>query len=84
MSFPATLGRDVSGVVRAVGANVKNFKVGDLVLAFSNATYAGLVAADKSGVTHLPDRLNNARSLGVFDVVATENSPPVDANCGHC
>ena len=26
--FPAILGRDVSGVVRAVGANVKHFKAG--------------------------------------------------------
>jgi NADPH:quinone reductase-like Zn-dependent oxidoreductase len=55
LSFPAILGRDVSGVVRAVGANVKHFKPGDLVLALSNATYAELVAVDDSDVTHLPD-----------------------------
>src|ERR1019366_4376692 len=33
LSFPAILGRDVSGVVRAVGANVKHFNPGDRVLA---------------------------------------------------
>jgi NADPH:quinone reductase-like Zn-dependent oxidoreductase len=55
LSFPAILGRDVSGVVRAVGANVKHFKPGDRVLALSNATYAELVAVDVSDVTHLPD-----------------------------
>ena len=55
LTFPATLGRDVSGVVRAVGANVKHFKVGDRVLALSNATYAELVAVNDSDVTHLPD-----------------------------
>src|ERR1700689_2241305 len=46
LSFPAILGRDVSGVVRAVGANVKHFKVGDRVLALSNAPYAEWVAVD--------------------------------------
>jgi NADPH:quinone reductase-like Zn-dependent oxidoreductase len=55
LSLPAILGRDVSGIVRAVGANVKHFKVGDRVLALSNKTYAELVAVDDSEVTHLPD-----------------------------
>jgi len=55
LSFPAILGRDVSGVVQAVGTNVKHFKPGDRVLAFSNATYAELVAVDDSDVTHVPD-----------------------------
>ena len=55
LSFPAILGRDVSGVVRAVGAQVKHFKPGDRVLALSNATYAELVAVADSDVTHLPD-----------------------------
>jgi NADPH:quinone reductase-like Zn-dependent oxidoreductase len=58
LSFPAILGRDVSGVVRAVGANVKHFKPGERVLALSNATYAELVAVDDSDVTHLPDGLD--------------------------
>src|SRR6266702_7729361 len=38
LTLPAILGRDVSGVVRTVGSNVHNFKVGDRVAAFSNAT----------------------------------------------
>jgi NADPH:quinone reductase-like Zn-dependent oxidoreductase len=58
LKFPAILGRDVSGVVRAVGANVKHFKVGDRVLALTWKTYAELVAVDDSGVTHLPDGVN--------------------------
>ncbi|MGC2559377.1 MAG: alcohol dehydrogenase catalytic domain-containing protein, partial [Terriglobales bacterium] len=60
--FPAILGRDVSGIVRAVGANVKHFKAGDRVLALSNATYAELVAVDDSDVTHLPDGLDLANA----------------------
>src|SRR5580698_579952 len=55
LKFPAILGRDVSGIVRTVGSNVHNFKVGDRVVALSNATYAELVAVESSLVTHLPD-----------------------------
>ncbi len=55
LSFPAILGRDVSGGVRAVGTGVKHFKPGDRVLAFTNSTYAELVAVPDSDVTHLPD-----------------------------
>jgi NADPH:quinone reductase-like Zn-dependent oxidoreductase len=55
LSFPAILGRDVSGIVRQVGANVVHFKPGDRVLALTNKTYAELVAVDDSDVTHVPD-----------------------------
>jgi NADPH:quinone reductase-like Zn-dependent oxidoreductase len=65
LSFPTILGRDVSGVVRAVGANVKHFKVGDRVLALSNATYAELVAVDDSDVTHLPDGVDLADAAAI-------------------
>src|ERR1700691_2878668 len=65
LSFPAILGRDVSGVVRAVGANVKHFKPGVRVLALSNATYAGLVAVDDSDVTHLPDGVDLANAAAI-------------------
>ena len=65
VSFPAILGRDVSGVVRAVGANVRNFKPGDRVLALSNATYAELVAVEDSNVTHLPDGVDLANAAAI-------------------
>ena len=65
LSFPAILGRDVSGIVRAVGANVKHFKPGDRVLALSNATYAELVAVDDSDVTHLPDGVDLADAAAI-------------------
>src|SRR5450755_3898789 len=55
LSFPAILGRDVSGVVRAVGPSVRNVKPGERVVAFSTATYAELVAVAGSLVTHLPE-----------------------------
>ena len=60
LPLPAILGRDVSGIVRQVGANVKHFKVGDRVLALTNRTYAELVAVDDSDVAHLPDGVDLA------------------------
>jgi NADPH:quinone reductase-like Zn-dependent oxidoreductase len=71
LSFPAILGRDVSGIVRAVGANVKHFKPGDRVLSFSNATYAELVAVDDSAVAHLPDGLDLVDAAAIPLIAAT-------------
>jgi NADPH:quinone reductase-like Zn-dependent oxidoreductase len=71
LSFPAILGRDVSGVVRAVGSNVKHFKPGDRVLALSNATYAELVAVDDTDVTHLPDGVDLADAAAIPLVALT-------------
>jgi NADPH:quinone reductase-like Zn-dependent oxidoreductase len=65
LSLPAILGRDVSGIVRAVGANVKHFKPGERVLALSNKTYAELVAVDDSDVTHLPDGVDLADAAAI-------------------
>src|ERR1700724_864173 len=65
LSFPTILGRDVRGVVRGVGANVKHFKAGDRVLALSNATYADLVAVDDSDVTHMPDGVDLANAAAI-------------------
>ena len=65
LTFPAILGRDVSGVVRAVGANVRHFKPGDRVLALTNRTYAELVAVPDSDVTHLPDGVDLVDSAAI-------------------
>jgi NADPH:quinone reductase-like Zn-dependent oxidoreductase len=64
-TFPVILGRDVSGIVRAVGANVKHFKPGDRVLALSTKTYAELVAVADSDLTHLPDGLDLADAAAI-------------------
>ena len=58
LRLPAILGKDVSGVVRAVGRNIRTFKPGDRVLAVADATYAELVAVEGSILTHLPEGLN--------------------------
>src|SRR5579863_1353136 len=79
LSFPAILGRDVSGVVRAVGTNVKHFKPGDRVLALSWATYAELVTVDDSDVTHLPDGVDLADAGG--DPARRTHGRPACAPC---
>lgn len=45
LTFPAILGQDVSGIVRAVGGNVRTFKPGDRVLGMASAAYAELLVA---------------------------------------
>jgi NADPH:quinone reductase-like Zn-dependent oxidoreductase len=71
LSFPAILGRDVSGIVRAVGTNVSRFKPGDRVLSFTNATYAELVAVDDAAVAHMPDGLELANAAAIPLIAAT-------------
>jgi NADPH:quinone reductase-like Zn-dependent oxidoreductase len=65
LPLPAILGRDVSGIVRQVGANVKHFKAGDRVLALTNKTYAEFVAVDDSDVAHLPDGVDLADAAAI-------------------
>ncbi|MEO8316188.1 MAG: NADP-dependent oxidoreductase [Pseudomonadota bacterium] len=65
LTLPAILGRDVSGVVREVGRNIRTFKPGDRVLAMVDATYAELVAVEGAILTHLPDRLDLIDSAAI-------------------
>ncbi|WP_375381854.1 NADP-dependent oxidoreductase [uncultured Sphingomonas sp.] len=55
LTMPAILGRDVSGVVTAVGSEVRSFRPGDRVIALADATYAQVVAVPAALVAHLPD-----------------------------
>ena len=55
MTLPAILGKDVSGVVSAVGPNVRTFKPGDRVVAMADASYAEFVVVDQAVLTHVPD-----------------------------
>src|SRR3982074_856712 len=71
LKLPAILGRDVSGVVRAVGRNIRTFKPGDRVLALASEAYAELVAVEGSILTHLPDGLDLVDSAAIPLVVLT-------------
>jgi NADPH:quinone reductase-like Zn-dependent oxidoreductase len=65
LKLPAILGKDVSGIVRAVGKNIRTFKPGDRVLATADATYAELVPVEGSVLTHLPDGLSLIDSAAI-------------------
>jgi NADPH:quinone reductase-like Zn-dependent oxidoreductase len=71
LTRPAILGYDVSGVVRAVGSNIRTFKPGDRVLAFAGATYAEFVVVEGALLTHLPDGLDLVDAAAIPLVVLT-------------
>ena len=71
LKLPAILGKDVSGVVRAVGRNIRVFKPGDRVLAMADATYAELVAVEGAILTQLPEGLNLVDSAAIPLVALT-------------
>jgi NADPH:quinone reductase-like Zn-dependent oxidoreductase len=71
LKLPAILGRDVSGVVRAVGGNVRTFKPGDRVLAMADATYAERVVVDGAVLAHLPDGCDLTDSAAIPLVALT-------------
>lgn len=55
LSFPVVLGRDVAGVVRAVGPDVKDFAPGDRVFALAQATWAELCVVAATDLAKVPE-----------------------------
>ena len=58
VAFPGILGRDVSGVVRAVGPGVKGFEPGDFVFALAWHTYAELCVVKATELAKLPEGMD--------------------------
>ena len=58
LELPTILGRDITGIVRAVGANVSGFAPGDKVMALGNAAYAELAVVKAADLAHVPDELD--------------------------
>ena len=71
LTFPAILGNDFSGIVRAVGAGVSGFAVGDKVMGMADSSDAELVAAKVGSVTHLPDGLDLVEAAALPVVTLT-------------
>lgn len=73
LELPAIPGKDVSGVVIAVGSRVRDFKIGDRVIAMADATYAQFVAVPGALVTHLPDGIDPIDAAAIPLVSLTGN-----------
>jgi NADPH:quinone reductase-like Zn-dependent oxidoreductase len=58
VTFPGILGRDVSGVVRAVGPGVHDFEPGDFVFALTWHTYAELCVVKATELAKIPEGMD--------------------------
>ncbi len=58
VEFPGILGRDLSGIVLALGEGVTGFQIGDRVMAMTMHTYAEQVVVKATDLTHIPDELD--------------------------
>jgi NADPH:quinone reductase-like Zn-dependent oxidoreductase len=69
VNFPDILGRDVAGIIRELGPDVDSkksgFKVGDLVFALANATYAELCVVRASELALIPEGLDITTAASV-------------------
>jgi NADPH:quinone reductase-like Zn-dependent oxidoreductase len=68
LQLPAILGYDLAGQVVALGEGVAGVKVGALVLALADHTYAEYVTCKAEGLARMPDGLNPAEA-GVLPLV---------------
>jgi NADPH:quinone reductase-like Zn-dependent oxidoreductase len=58
VEFPGIIGRDLSGTVREVGANVLGFEPGDKVMALAWHTYAELAIVKASDLVKVPEGID--------------------------
>jgi NADPH2:quinone reductase len=74
---PFVIGRDMTGVVRAIGSAVKNFKVGDRVWANNQGyegrqgTFAEILSVREDLLYHLPEGAKDETSVAVLHSATT-------------
>jgi NADPH:quinone reductase-like Zn-dependent oxidoreductase len=85
-SLPAVLGRDVSGVVAAVGAEVQDFAVGDAVYGqtdpVSHGTFADYTAIDSSRLAKKSEHLNHIETASLPNVMLAAWNGVLSADSG--
>ena len=69
--LPAIPGRDVSGIVREVGRDIRHFRPGDRVVGMANATYAQFVSVPGEALAHLPDGVDAVDAAAIPLVALT-------------
>ncbi|HEX4154533.1 MAG TPA: NADP-dependent oxidoreductase [Acidobacteriaceae bacterium] len=65
VTFPAVLGRDLAGIVRELGEDVKGFAIGDRVFALAWATYAELCVVKAADLARIPDGLDMTTAAAI-------------------
>jgi NADPH:quinone reductase-like Zn-dependent oxidoreductase len=71
LELPTILGRDISGIVRAVGDGVSGFKPGDKVMALGNRAYAELAVVAAKDVAFVPEKLDLVKAAALPLVTQT-------------
>jgi NADPH:quinone reductase-like Zn-dependent oxidoreductase len=71
LELPAILGRDISGIVRAVGDRVNGFEPGYKVMALGLKAYAELAAVDAKDVALVPENLDLVKAAALPLVTQT-------------
>lgn len=65
LQLPAILGKDMSGIVEAVGKNVLGFAVGDKVFGCISHTYSEYVVTDPDAVVKKPENISFEEAAAV-------------------
>jgi NADPH:quinone reductase-like Zn-dependent oxidoreductase len=71
LELPTILGRDIAGIVRAVGDGVTGFKPGDKVMAVGNRAYAELAVVAAKDLTLVPEKLDLVKAAALPLVTQT-------------
>jgi NADPH:quinone reductase-like Zn-dependent oxidoreductase len=71
LELPTILGRDISGIVRAVGDGVSGFKPGDKVMAVGKKAYAELAVVEAKDLAFVPEKLDLVKAAALPVVTLT-------------
>ena len=81
LTFPAILGRDLTGRVMALGKDVTGLDVNELVMGLANKTYAEYVTCKADILTLVPQGLD-AGQAGVLPLVVTTGAQLIEKGIG--